>query len=127
MLFVLLIGVPGHAQVTIEGKIQQYDGQSPVYVRKTLHGVGHVLKKVRPKANGSFQVRYECPGIGTTQISFQRLTYRFIHKQQGTITLELDQSKIKKPHVLSKNKADHTFDSLKQVATIKHWRRLGCV
>ena len=114
----------GDAQIIIHGKIKNYDGNSKVYYSPTVDGIlaafGNVSNEIQPNPNGSFTIRYENKGLGSTRLGFAGLTYSFIHDENAEISFTIDQSRIdiqknRKPGQL---KGDNLRDSIKQAATI---------
>jgi len=119
------------AQVIIEGKIHNYDGNTELYYFPTLEGIHtSVWKTIHPNPSGEFRIKYKNDGYGTTLLIFDRLYYRFFHDGKSSISFEIDQSKINLPDRITRlnpleerRKGNYIVleaerDSLKQEATL---------
>ena len=124
-LFALLCGTVttlSYGQVTIKGKVLNYDRESIIYYHPTIEGMyTPYWEELKPKPNGSFTIQFENEGFGTTTVSFQSLVYRFFHDADSEIYLEIDQGRIRQPDkrpTKGKTAWGYEFsDSLKQIAT----------
>lgn len=118
-LLVLLFSTTStFAQVVIKGKIHNYDGGSEIAYYPTLDSIyAPVWRNINPKSNGTFKIKYENKGFGTTTIHYNYLTYRFLHDSNSEIYFEIDQEKINLPEKHQWKKEFHR-DSVKQLATI---------
>lgn len=119
----VLSAFPTCATVTIQGKIVNYDGSSSVYYQPTLEGIfAPYTKEVKPNATGEFKISFENPGLGTANVYFKSLVYRFLYDSDSKIYLEFDQRKLVRYNPFNGPRlSDIAFfaDSLKQVATVK--------
>jgi thiol-disulfide isomerase/thioredoxin len=130
LILLLIANVYCIGQITIEGKIHNYDGKTKLHYYPTLEGIHtSVWKTIQPNPSGEFRIKYKNDGYGTTIISFKRLNYRFFHDANSTIRFEFDQNKIKLPDRITKLNPleerrkgnyivlEQVLDSLKQEAT----------
>lgn len=121
LLFVYSVGF---SQIIIQGQIKNYDGKSRVYYSPTVDGIltafGNISNEVLPNAKGSFKIRYENKGLGSTRIGFAGLTYSFIHGENAEIIFTIDQARISIPknRKTGQLKGDNLRDSVKQAATV---------
>ncbi|UZR98443.1 TlpA family protein disulfide reductase [Chondrinema litorale] len=109
------------AQVVINGKIKNYDGDSKIHYQATQEGIlSPVLKSkvVKPNKDGRFKIEYINKGVGTTRIHFKHLIFHFIHDENSQLNFEIDQNKIKFPEAenRSRESIDFVRDSIKQLA-----------
>lgn len=117
-ILIILSQFTSFSQITIEGKIHNYDGKAIISYHPTIEGIyTPYWKEVKPKPDGSFTIKYVNEGYGTTNIFFNSLVYRFFHGSDSKIYFELDQDKIIKPKKIINRY--FTNDSIKQKATLK--------
>jgi len=119
---ILLSMLSAHAfgKVVIRGKIRNYDGKSSVYYQPTIEGIyTPYWKEIKPTTTGVFFIEFENTGLGITTVSYKSIHYRFIHEGNSKIYFELDQQIINTSKRVSGWKKYATWDSLKQIATIK--------
>ncbi|MEM9833965.1 MAG: hypothetical protein AAF944_25260 [Bacteroidota bacterium] len=121
-LLATLLYLSALGQVTIKGKINNYDRETIIYYHPTIEGIyTPYWKEIQPKANGSFTIKFENEGYGTTTLSFQRLIYRLFHDDNSEIYLEIDQNKILEGRE-KQNKSIGRYErghAIKQRATIE--------
>ena len=97
-LIFLVVHFSGFGRVIIKGKIRHYDGKSLVYYCPTTEGIQVPYSyKIQPAFNGVFKIEYENIGLGTTQIFFKKLLFRFFHDTDANIYFEIDEDKIQWP------------------------------
>ena len=119
-LVLLLLSNLSFSQVTISGKILNYDGESIVGYNPTLEGIyAPFWKEVKPKSDGSFTIQFENAGFGATTLFFQSLVYRFFHDADSRIYFEIDQGKINRPEKYASFMREYIKDSIKQQVTRK--------
>ena len=95
-ILITLFYLSAFGQVTIKGKILNYDGETIISYHPTIEGIyTPYWEEIQPKANGSFTIKFENEGFGTTTLYFQPLIYRFFHDSNSEIYLELDQDIIR--------------------------------
>lgn len=107
-----------YGQVVIKGKIQNYDGESTIAFYPTLDGIfAPIWRTIKPKSNGTFEIRYSNGGFGTTALYFKKLGFRFFHKSDSKIYIEIDQEKIDQIEKLNWE-TEYYLDRVKQKALI---------
>ncbi len=112
-----------HGQVKLIGKIDHYDGTSVVSYNSTIDSINTAYlyaQEVMPNRNGEFEIAFICAGIGTLRLSYEGLTYSFVHESSSSLYLRIDQKKIAFPKLsnFDRPRADHIRDSIKQAATV---------
>lgn len=110
------------AQVTILGKILNYDGKSTISYHPTIEGIyTPYWKEIKPAANGTFQIKFENEGYGNTTMSYKRARWRFFHDSDSKINLQIKELKWPKDSKNRRIQGEDIFefiDSLKQAMTI---------
>lgn len=107
------------SQIVIHGQIKNYDGKTKVYYTPTLEGISAISNSLEltPNSNGTFTIKYNNEGYGTCRLAFKQITFSFIHSSKADIRFSIDQVKINFPQAINRERRDHVYDSVKQVAT----------
>jgi len=120
LILLAFISANAFGKVVIRGKIQNYDGKSIVYYHPTIEGIyTPYWKEIKPTTAGVFIIEFENTGLGTTTVTYKSFHYRFIHEANSKIYFELDEQVTNTSKRVSGWKKYATWDSLKQIATIK--------
>lgn len=120
LLVTLFASATSRGQVSIRGKILEYDGKSLVYYHPTVEGIyTPYWKEVKPARNGSFRIEYENAGYGNIRISYKSIVYRFFHDSDSKIYLELKEKEKRAPKRIPGKKIFIVTDSIKQATTVE--------
>jgi thiol-disulfide isomerase/thioredoxin len=106
LIFILFSSLTTNGQITISGKIHNYDGKSEIYINHAREGIHPYFTEsstVIPSKNGKFRYSFKNPGIGILRLSYRDLHFTFIHEDSGEIDFEFEQKEIQYPKMTHEN------------------------
>lgn len=121
VLAFLMISTCVYSKVVIRGKIIGYDGQGFIAHNSTMDGVyAPYSRKIKPAANGIFEIAFRSDGFGVTRLVYKGMTYRFFHDRDSEIYLEFRElRKEQNKRLIPGSHIFEFYDSIKQVNTLR--------
>ena len=113
LLFWCVVALHQSEAAIIRGRILNYDGKSSVSYQLSFEQLSlrfGFFEKAPVSSDGSFEILYPIHQLTTIRISYQRISYEFILREDSEIAFVIDQGLIVIPKADTSN-SDH-FDSV---------------
>jgi thiol-disulfide isomerase/thioredoxin len=110
-----------YAQISVQGKIADYDGKSVVAYHEVIEGIfTPYWKNIKPSKSGVFTITFENEGYGSMRILYKGMTFRFFHDANAQIKFEIQEvAAINTKRVIPSEELFSRPDAIKQASLLK--------